>query len=207
MVNKLVVSLTLVLICNISNSQNKHPERFISLIDFEYNTILKDLPSNIPDGRYYTSSKYKDGKIKSIQTIGYKNQKKHGESLTFKKALGIMFVANVTNYFKGKREGYYFDTDNHTFSEEGYYKNGKKHGFWKIRKNDFFENIHYQNGLKSGNYSSQDNLLGKNSTGQYKKNRKENVWFIEDTNTGEITKETYKKGKLISTEILDSLSD
>ncbi|GAA0723846.1 hypothetical protein GCM10009430_27720 [Aquimarina litoralis] len=199
MVKKITFLLILVVTLQ-GYSQNKFPERFTTLIDFEFNDIVSDTTKGLPDGRYYTKKQLPDGTVAFIKTIVYKNNKKHGEALTFMKGLGIMFLANVTNYCKGKKDGYYFETDNHTYSKQGYYKKDKKHGYWEISENDTHENINYKNGLKSGAYSSEDNLSGIHIKGQYKKGKKDGVWIIKDTTIEEVTKEIYKNGKLISSE-------
>jgi antitoxin component YwqK of YwqJK toxin-antitoxin module len=198
MANKIILLLITIIITAEGYSQKNFPERFIPLLDFEFNEIVSDTIKSLPDGRYYTKKQDKNGMVIFIRTIEYKNNKKHGEALTFKKGLDVMFLANITNYCNGKKEGYYFNTDNHTFSREGYYKKDKKHGYWEISKNETYEKLNFKEGLKSGEYSSTDNTSGIKVKGQYKRDKKDGVWIIEDTKIEEITKEIYKNGKIIS---------
>ena len=53
-----------------------------------------------------------------------------GEWLSFYALLNGLKLISVANYSKGKLKGYFYNSGNHTYSEEGYYKNDKKHGIW-----------------------------------------------------------------------------
>lgn len=121
-------------------------------------------------------------------------------------------MVSVTNYINGKLQGYFYKTDNHTYSEEGYYKNGEKHGVWS-KKNysdvDIVETITYNKGKKCGEYSFKETINGKIKTikGIYKQNKKHGVWIIKDeyltiirddgAEVPSFKKEYYKKGILI----------
>ncbi len=201
MVNQIIRNLSsivflLTTICSVYG-QSDYPEEFVKLIDFEYDEIKDDSIRNVSDGRYYKTN-YEDGKLISIETIGYKDRKKHGESLTFRQGLGIMFISKVVNFEKGVLHGYFSSTDRHTFSKQGYYKKGKKEGVWKESNGTNFSEITYKKDAKCGFFKSNDSTLKTKISGHYKKDKKDGIWIIEDTETNEKTKEVYKDGKLIS---------
>ncbi|GGX15604.1 hypothetical protein [Aquimarina muelleri] len=177
--------------------QIEYPDSFIKLLDFEYDDIINNNVKNIPDGRYYKTKYSNENVLMEIEVTGYKNQKKHGESLTFLKGLESMFIAKVVNYKNDVMNGYYFESDNHTYSKEGYYKNGKKQGVWKIKEAGNVMEVTFKNNLKSGLFKSNDKTLNIKEFGKHKKDKKEGVWLIEDTSIGQVTKEVYKDGVLI----------
>ena len=194
--------LSIIFLFYVTNSifgQSSYPEEFTKLIDFEYDEIKDDSIRNISDGRYYKTN-YKNDKLISIETIGYKKRKKHGESLTFRQGLGMMFISKVANYTNGVLDGYFLSTDRHTFSKQGYYKKGKKEGIWKESNGTNFLEITYAKGVKCGSYKSKNQTLNLIISGEYKNGKKDGTWIIEDTSVKHITRENYRKGKLISSE-------
>lgn len=78
--------------------------------------------------------------------------------------MGALELVNVTNYNNGIKNGYYFDTDNHTYNKEGYYKYDKKYGFWVITE------------LPGGSPTT--------SKGNYKNDKRDGVWVIEESLDG-----------------------
>ncbi|MBQ0740766.1 hypothetical protein J9332_41470, partial [Aquimarina celericrescens] len=75
---------------------------------------------------------------------------KVGEWLVFRDLFYGLKLAFVANYKRNKLNGYYFESDNHPYSKEGYYKNGKKQGVWKIKEAGNVMEVTFKNNLKSG---------------------------------------------------------
>ena len=184
-------------------SQTKDNFGYTEITNEDYTRIVKEGKETKLDGKYYIRHNPK-GKLLGISKIEYISGKRHGEWLFFLSHMGGIDLSNVENYSFGKKNGYYFSTDNHTYSEQGYYKNDKKHGEWNTKKNNGIGYLvtireHYKNGKKHGAYNLKENSDGNISitTGKYKNDKKEGVWLIEDTSIGQVTKEVYKDGVLI----------
>ncbi len=199
MANKITIFILFSLFSLFSKAQGDSNFGYQKISNEEYNRIVKEGKEYTLEGKYYIKHKPKN-RLLGISKIEYKKGKKNGEWLFFFSYVGDnIILSNVVNYKEGRKQGYFFETDGHTFSTEGYYKNNKKDGLWKISKDGFLEEINYRRGLKSGIYYSYD-MENFATRGQYKKGTKDGVWIIEDKkNEGFITKETYKKGVLIST--------
>ncbi|WP_234859057.1 hypothetical protein [Aquimarina aquimarini] len=183
---------------NIIKAQTEFVEGYVKLLDFEYYEIVNDSTKHLPDGKYYTIQYDNEGKILSLETISYKKGKKSGESLRFSQGLGSFFLSQNIGFKNGLMDGYYMNTDNHTFSKEGYYEKGKKNGIWKENESSEFKIVSYKNGIKSGSFKSTDNDLNIEVSGQYKKGKKNGIWITKYTDTDMIIKEEYKNGELIS---------
>ncbi len=179
-------------------SQNIEDYEYTRLAGYEYAEFTKNGITEKMNGNFSITTRTKESKTITIEIKRFKKGKKNGEWITYQNLFAGLKLSFVGNYKDDVLDGYYFESDNHTFSKKGFYKNDKKHGCWEISRNDTHENINYKNGLKSGEYLSQDNTSGINIKGQYKKDKKTGVWTIEDTLTEGITKETYKNGELIS---------
>lgn len=179
-------------------SQDFKGYEFIELAGYEYAEFTKNGITNKMNGNFSITTRNKKGDIITIEIKRFNKGKKTGEWITYRNLFGGLKLSFVANYKDNILEGYYFESDNHTFSKKGFYKKGKKHGYWKHSENETYENINYKNGLKCGKYSSEDPLSDEKINGHYKKGKKDGLWTIEDTSTGEITREIYKNGKLIS---------
>ena len=91
--------------------------------------------------------------------------------LTFRAYNDKLIIEKVENYKNGKLDGYYSES---TFSKgiQGYYKNGKKHGFWR--------------------YSYDTSII---KSGYYKHGKEYGIWLIEGPDTDmQPTKIYYKNG-------------
>ncbi len=129
-----------------------------------------------------------------------------------------MKLSFIANYKDNQLNGYYYRTDNHTFTEKGFYKKNKKHGEWEFNKNGETKICTYKNGVKHGFFKTEDET-GKTSEGYYKNGKKDGkykevsetmirkgqfrndkksgIWTIEDSVTAKTTIEFYKKGNLM----------
>ncbi|SEL78597.1 hypothetical protein SAMN04487910_3246 [Aquimarina amphilecti] len=181
-------------------SQNFKGYEYTELAGYEYEEFTKNGNTNKMDGNFSITTRSKKGDIITIEIKRFDKGEKTGEWITYRNLFGGLKLSFVANYKDNVLEGYYFESDNHTFSKKGFYKKGKKHGYWEHSENDTHENINYKNGLKCGSYSSEDNMSGIQVKGQYKKDKKDGTWIIKDTTIEEVTKEVYKNGKLISSE-------
>ncbi|WP_027395412.1 hypothetical protein [Aquimarina latercula] len=179
-------------------SQNFKGYEYMELAGYEYEEFTKNGNTNKMDGNFSITTRSKKGDIITIEIKRFDKGEKTGEWITYRNLFGGLKLSFVANYKDNVLEGYYFESDNHTFSKKGFYKKGKKHGYWEHSENDTHENINYKNGLKCGSYSSEDNMSGIQVKGQYKKDKKDGTWVIKDTTIEEVTKEFYKNGKLIS---------
>ncbi|MBL3655136.1 toxin-antitoxin system YwqK family antitoxin [Fulvivirga sediminis] len=152
MENKIVFLILFVLITTSSYSQTKE-DRYIKLSQFESEEYLAN---PVKTGNAYLIHHQDKGKVRSLEIKKYKNGQKDGEWLAFLRTIGAFDLVNVTNYKNGLKHGYFFNTDNHVYSEEGYYKKGEKHGAW-IKKNyedvETIETTTYKKGKKHGVYS------------------------------------------------------
>lgn len=190
-------------------SQKIFKESYTKLSQFESDAFLN---RDFEKGNYYLI-RGKDNEVKGIYIRSYKNGKRNGEWLEFSKIFGGINLKNVCTYKLGKKHGYFFNTDNHTITEEGYYKNGKKHGLWEITKvlggYPITSKGHYKKGKRNGIWTIEESLYNGNiiSNGIYKDDKKHGLWKIKDTSVmiikddgseeQSIIKEYYKKGKLI----------
>ncbi|AXT56223.1 hypothetical protein D1815_10825 [Aquimarina sp. AD1] len=181
-------------------SQNFKGYEYTELAGYEYEEFTKNGNTNKMDGNFSITTRSKKGDIITIEIKRFDKGEKTGEWITYRNLFGGLKLSFVANYKDNVLEGYYFESDNHTFSKKGFYKKGKKHDYWEHSENDTHENINYKNGLKYGSYSSEDNMSGIQVKGQYKKDKKDGTWIIKDTTIEEVTKEVYKNGKLISSE-------
>ncbi|WP_299184635.1 hypothetical protein [uncultured Aquimarina sp.] len=181
-------------------SQNFKGYEYTELAGYEYEEFTKNGNTNKMDGNFSITTRSKKGDIITIEIKRFDKGEKTGEWITYRNLFGGLKLSFVANYKDNVLEGYYFESDNHTFSKKGFYKKGKKHGYWEHSENDTHENINYKNGLKCGSYSSEDNMSGIQVKGQYKKDKKDGTWIIKDNTIEEATKEVYKNGKLISSE-------
>lgn len=185
-------------------AQNEFNEKFIKLSQFETDEYLD---GNFETGKYYLI-RNENNQIKEIQIKKYKNSNKQGEWLTFSKTFDGLCLTSVCNYKNDILHGYYFSTDNHTESQEGYYKNGIKNGLWKFiettdgytiesegeykngkkhgvwTKIDFGlqekEIITFKNGKNHGKYYFENKEYKTSITGEYKNNLKHGVWVTKD---------------------------
>ncbi len=121
-----IVYLILVFLITTSMFSQVEEDRYIKLSQFESKEFLK---KPLKSGNSYLIHQ-KNGNVQGLEIRKYKSGRKHGEWLTFLKSVSSIDLVSVCNYKNGLKNGYFFDTDNHTYSEEGYYKNGKKHGVW-----------------------------------------------------------------------------
>ncbi|OEK07628.1 hypothetical protein A8C32_17685 [Flavivirga aquatica] len=199
---KQIVFLIIVFLYTVAYAQDLKKFGYVSLTDYEYEEIIKNGIPKTMDGNFIVTSQ-KEGKIIFLSIKHFKDGKKVGEWKTFWNLLGNGLKLNfVANYQSDVLNGYYFNTDNHTSSEKGFYKNGKKNGSWMYFKaNDCNEKITYRNGVKWGSYSFKNKF--NNITGQYKKGGgKAGVWISKSSFLEIITKEFYKNGKLDKKEII-----
>ncbi len=150
MENKIVFIILAFLITTSVFSQ-RETDRYIRLSQHESKEFLEK-PFISGNGYLIYQDK---GKVRGLAIKKWKNGKKDGEWLTFLKTAGSIDLVNVSNYKNGLKNGYYYNTDNHVFSEEGYYKNDKKHGLW-IKKTfsdiETIEKTNYKKGKKHGDY-------------------------------------------------------
>ncbi|WP_103867594.1 hypothetical protein [Aquimarina sp. I32.4] len=121
-----------------------------------------------------------------------------GNEITYHNLFAGLKLSFIANYKNDVLDGYYMNTDNHTFSKEGYYEKGKKNGIWKENESSEFKIVSYKNGIKSGSFKSTDNDLNIEVSGQYKKGKKNGIWITKYTDTDMIIKEEYENGELIS---------
>jgi len=99
---------------------------------------------------------------------------------------------SIENYSKGKLNGFFLRTDNHTYREKGYYRKGRKHKIWEyITSNKDYEKVTYNNGKKNGLHYSKKGLV--ESSNSYKNNKKHGKYYSTDGFMEEIG--SYKKGK------------
>lgn len=200
-------------------SQEFDTSGYIQLDYNEYQELIKNGASSNLNGNFSIIRRGKEGKVINLEIKHYKDGKKTGEWISYHNLFVGLRLSFVANYKDDKLHGYYFRTDNHTFSEKGFYKNDKKHGEWEISKDGELKEYTYKNGVKHGffkvtneidevseGYYKKGKKDGKykevfetiTKIGQYKNDMKSGIWTIEDTITGETTKEVYKDGKLIS---------
>jgi len=190
-------------------AQDVFKESYTKLSQFKSDTISN---RDFERGNYYLI-RGKGNDVKGIYIRSYKNGKKDGKWLEFSKIFGGVNLKNVCTYKLGKKHGYFFYTDNHTITEEGYFKKGKKHGLWKITKvlggYSITSKGFYKKGKRHGTWTIEEFLYNGNiiSKGAYKKDKKHGLWKIKDTSImiikddgseePSIINEHYKKGKLI----------
>lgn len=127
------------------------------------------------------------------------------EILTFEKCLSGLDLVKVENYKNELLDGFYLETDNHSFVKKGYYKRGKKNGYWYIKKEEKVSKGHYKNDKKIGVW--EERVFSEVEKGKYKNDKRHGLWTIEDVDLkiinekGEeervITKIYYKNGKEI----------
>ena len=127
------------------------------------------------------------------------------EILTFEKCLDGLDLVKVENYKNELLDGFYLETDNHSFVKKGYYKRGKKNGYWHIKKEEKVSKGHYKNDKKIGVW--EERVFSEVEKGKYKNDKRHGLWTIEDVDLkiinekGEeervIDKVYYKNGKEI----------
>ncbi|WP_438709991.1 hypothetical protein ACSTS3_11420 [Aquimarina muelleri] len=182
-------------------SQDFSKYDYISLENYEFQNFIKDGVAKELSGNFYIVDRSNGGKIMSIEIKRYLKGQKVGEWLVFRDLFNGLKLAFVANYKRNKLNGYYFESDNHSYSKKGFYKDNMKEGLWKLSENGFLEEIKYSNDVKSGVYkSTKDRMIVR---GQYINGLKEGVWTTTDSDLGLVLKETYKKGKLILKESTD----
>ncbi len=152
MANKLLTFI-LILVCQITFSQtiSVSPEQYTFLSYIEYEYILEHKAEQSLDGNYYVVDKKNNISIKR-----YKKGIKTGEWLSFYKFFDGLRLNYIAHYKNGKLHGYFFITDNHDYSEQGYYRQGKKHGLWTKKTysdSDIIETTRYKAGKKHGEYN------------------------------------------------------
>ncbi|MFB9057625.1 hypothetical protein ACFFU9_12825 [Mariniflexile ostreae] len=208
MANRLLIFTTFLLF-QISYSQeiNIYDENYKFLSKIEYEKVLNISDGKLLDGNYYVVDSKKNISIKRfIKGI------KTGEWLSFHSLFNGLKLVSTVNYSNGKLQGYFYRTDNHTYNEEGYYKDGEKHGVWTKKTYsdmNIVEIITYKKGKKDGKYSLEEIIEGKTKTikGKYKHNKKCGLWVIKDeyltiikedgSEEPSIKKEYYRNGILI----------
>ncbi len=133
--------------------------------------------------------------------IKTQKSKKNYEILVFRQMGKTMILEKVENYKGNQLHGYYLYR---SFSgEQGYYKNGKKHGFWIFNSDiGITTKGYYKNGKKHGFWEEESYI--EKGRGRYKNDLREGWWIFEDTdievideNGNEKTSQTkifYKKG-------------
>lgn len=191
MVNKCLILF--ILIANICFCQEYDKDKFIELTHFEFQEILNN--SKSLSGNYYIIHS-KKGKIISVDIKRYLKGEKTGEWLGFLSTIGVLNLASVFNYENNKLHGYFFITDNHTYYEEGYYKNGKKYGLWTKKvfyDNDVIETIRYnKDGLKHGEYTKIDYESEEKEVISYKNGKKHGKYYLENKKYKKTTVGVYK---------------
>lgn len=191
MENKIGCLILVLLIVTSVFSQNEE-DRYVKLSQFESKEFSK---KTLESGNSYLIHQ-NNGDVQSLEIRKYKNEKKHGEWLTFLKTVGSIDLVNVCNYDKGLKNGYFFDTDNHTYYEEGYYKNGEKYGLWT--KKIFFDNdiiettIYNKKGKKHGNYTKIDFEFEEKEVISYKNGKRHGKYYLENKKYKKTIVGTYK---------------
>lgn len=139
-----------------------------------------------------------------IKTIKGKNRY---EILTFRLYENKLILEKVENYKGNLLNGYYFHQEIPSRVEEGYYKNGKKHGFWSFSDDmGLQQKGYYKNDKRDGEWK--EIFSGTISKGHFKNDLKEGIWTWEDENLFEINekgekvkfivKTYYKEGKEVT---------
>lgn len=216
---KNIVTVVFVLNNFIVFSQDYKGYEYTELAGYEYAEFTKSGITNKMDGNFSITTRNKKGDIITIEIKRFDKGKKTGEWITYHNLFTGLKLSFVANYKEGILNGYYFRTDNHTFSEKGFYKNNKKHGEWEFSRDGEIKKYTYKKDVKHGFFKA-TNEIGKISEGYYKKGEKDGkykevfetitkigqykndlksgIWTIQDAITGKTTKELYKNGKLIS---------
>jgi hypothetical protein len=100
------------------------------------------------------------------------------EVLTFEKCLSGLDLVKVENYKNELLDGFYLETDNHSFVRKGYYKKGKRNGYWQIKEEEKVSKGHYKNDKKIGLW--EERVFSNVAKGKYKHGKKHGLWTIED---------------------------
>ena len=87
------------------------------------------------------------------------------EVLTFEKCLSGLDLVKVENYKNELLDGFYLETDNHSFVRKGYYKKGKRNGYWQIKEEEKVSKGHYKNDKKIGLW--EERVLSNVAKGKY----------------------------------------
>ena len=88
------------------------------------------------------------------------------EVLTFEKCLSGLDLVEVENYKNELLDGFYLETDNHSFVRKGYYKKGKRNGYWQIKEEEI--------GLW------EERVFSNVAKGKYKHGKKHGLWTIKN---------------------------
>ena len=191
MVNKILILVTLfTLQTTYSQEIGSHIERYIFLSRMEYEVLIENKHESSLNGNYYIVDKKQNISIKK-----YKKGIKEGEWLNFYSLFNDIKLTSTTNYVKGKLHGYFFRTDNHTYYEEGYYKNGKKYRLWtkKYFDKDILETENYnKSGKKHGDYTKIDFEFEEKEIISYKNGRKHGKYYLENKKYKTTIKGTYR---------------
>ena len=131
--------------------------------------------------------------------------KKRYVLLTFRPNGKTLRLVKIENYKNELLDGFYLETDNHSFVRKGYYKKGKRNGYWHIKEEEKVSKGHYKNDKKIGLW--EERVFSNVAKGKYKHGKKQGLWTIEDIDLkiinekGEeervIDKVHYKNGKEI----------
>ena len=191
MVNKYLIII--IFIANICSGQEFYKDKYIRLSNFEFQEVFKN--SKSLSGNYYIIHS-KKGKTVSVDIKRYLKGRKTGEWLGFSSIIGSMDLSFVSNYENNKLHGYFFITDNHTYYEEGYYKDGKKYGLWTKKfffDKDIIETTEYnKNGKKHGSYTKIDFGFEEKEVISYKKGKRHGKYYLENKKYKTSVKGAYK---------------
>ncbi|MFK8265099.1 hypothetical protein [Capnocytophaga cynodegmi] len=122
--------------------------------------------------------------------IKIQKSKKHYEILVFRQMGTRMILEKVENYKGNQLDGYFLFRS--FGSEQGYYKNGKKHGFWVFSSDiGVTTKGYYKKGKKHGYWEEDfETYIEK---GRYKNDLREGWWIFEDTDIEVIDENGNKK--------------
>ena len=152
---------------------------FLSLIDLNvFSQNIKEQYISVSEEEKLKKNQYT---VKSIhQDVNYIWIKRFmgnkTEVLTFEKCLSGLDLVKVENYKNELLDGFYLETDNHSFVRKGYYKKGKRNGFWYIKEEEKVSKGHYKNDKKIGLW--EERVFSNVAKGKYKHGKKHGLWIM-----------------------------